>query len=312
MFSFFKNSKNLPEVPSWASYLTKTEYSKFIKSIDSYFYKQNITYRLEDGYLEVGPNDFDFTQLGLVNLSQICKQDEPQNYKKIISRHFDTMVRSNKFDKDFQKIIHDFEQIKQYVAVRLYHQSYFETVGKENTIGKDFAGDIYAALVFDLPDNILSITPEQAEKWNKSIDELFGLGVKNVREACPINVSQESFNNLKIWIVEGNHFFVPNVVFDLDKHPQVIGTYGSLIGIPHRHGVIIYPIENLQVINAITTLIPLIKGMNTEGPGSISNNLFWYNAGVFEDLPYEIQEEGIQFYPTENFTNQLSLLQSKE
>ena len=307
MFSFFKR-KNKPEVPEWASFFSPDEYSKFLKAIEKYFYQKNVTYTLGDGMINAGPNDFGFNILGLTNVAQVCKFDDNRSYNEVVSQHFETMLRVNEFDKDFNKIIDDYEQIKEYLAVRLYDEGYFSSVGKENVVGYTFVGNIYAALVFDLPDGIISIKPEQAEKWNKDFDELIATGIRNIRAKCPIDLSEEPFNDIKIWLAQGDHFFSGNILFDLEKYPQLVGSYGSLIGIPHRHGVIIYPINDIAAVTAINELIPLINGMHQEGPGSVSNQLLWYANGKIEDQPYKIDDDTIQFFPTDNFTSMLNSL----
>jgi hypothetical protein len=48
--------------------------------------------------------------------------------------------------------------------------------------------------------------------------------------------------------------------------------------------------------------------MNGEGPGSISDNIFWYKDGHYENLPYEIVDDKIQFYPPEGFVSMLNSL----
>jgi len=81
---------------------------------------------------------------------------------------------------------------------------------------------------------------------------------------------------------------------------------GSLIGVPHRHAVIIYPIESLQVVQAINRLIPTIHGMHNEGPGSISNKLLWYQDDEFRDLPYGVEGNKLRFMPPEFFVEMLN------
>jgi hypothetical protein len=310
MFSFFKN-KNNREVPEWASFFNESEYSTFLKAIDDYFNKKKITYEPGDGLLTVGANDFGFTNLGLTNVAQVCKQDKPSNYSNIVSRHFEAMIRANHFDAEFKKIVHDFDKVKKYLGVRLYHNSYIANIGQELTIGKDFAGDIYAMLVFDLPDSITNVQPEQAEKWGRNVDELFQTGLQNIRSNYPLKISQEKFNTFTLWFIQGDHFFTPNIVFDLNSFPKFIGSKGSLIGIPHRHSVIIYPIETIETVTAINQLIPTIYGMNEEGPGSVSNNLFWYKDGHFENLPYKIEDRKLQFFPPDSFVDLLNTLTEK-
>jgi len=307
MFSLFKKNSN-PEVPEWASFFNAGEYSEFLKAIANYFNKKKITYELGDGILIVTVKDFGATNLGLMNVAQACKRNRIESYNNIISDHFDTLVKANLFNAEFQKIVDDFDKVKKYIGVRLYNKSYIAQVGKELTIVKNFAGDIYAMLIFDLPSSITNVQPEQAEKWGRGLDELFEIGLQNIRDNYPFDISQQNLNTCTIWFIQGNHFFTPNIVFDLSNFPKFVGSKGSLIGIPHRHSVIVYPIENLETVKAINQLIPIIYGMNAEGPGSVSNNLFWYKDGYFENLPYKIDDKNLQFFPPDNFVDMLNTL----
>jgi hypothetical protein len=307
MFSLFKKNNN-PEVPEWASFFNAGEYSEFLKAIANYFNKKKITYELGDGILTVTVKDFGATNLGLMNVAQACKRSRIENCNNIVSDHFDTLVKANLFNAEFKKIVDDFDKVKKYIGVRLYNKSYIAQVGKEQTIVKDFAGDIYAMLIFDLPSSITNVQPEQAEKWDRSLDELFQIGLQNIRDNNPLDISQQKLNSFTIWFIQANHFFTPNIVFDLNSFPNLVGSKGSLIGIPHRHAVIIYPIENLETVTAINQLIPIIYGMNAEGPGSVSNNLLWYKDGHFENLPYKIDDKNLQFFPPDNFVEMLNTL----
>jgi hypothetical protein len=311
MFSFFKKKSDDGNVPGWASFLNGNEYSAFIKEIDKYFKMLNIEYEIGDGQILVNENEFGFSNLGLVNVAQVCKQAQSKYYKEIITEHFDSLIRANEFDKEFQKIADDFEEVKKYIGVRLYDNDYIAHVGEENTIGKDLAGDIYSMIVFDFPDSVISIKPEQTISWNKSIDELFEIGITNIKAKYPLTITKEEFGEFDIWFVQGQHFFTPNIVFDIENRKELIGSKGSLIGLPHRHSAIIYPIENLEVIKAINGLIPTIYGMNQEGPGSLSNNLFWYKDKVFTQLPYKIEDNKLQFFPPDNFVELLNGLKEK-
>ncbi|HEY8781917.1 MAG TPA: hypothetical protein VIM16_09900 [Mucilaginibacter sp.] len=312
MFSLFKRNKEKAAVPKWASFFNKNEYNEFLDALEDYFYAKNVTYNLGDGQINAGPNDFGFSTLGLTNVAQVCKLDKLKNYKEKVTEHFEALIRTNQFDKEFKKIIHDFEQVKEYIAVRLYPDDYVPETAKEVSVRKHFAGDIIALLVFDLPDSVMSITSDVANKWNKTLDDLFETGIQNIKNKYPLKISKQQVGELEIWFVQGNHFFTPNIVFDLNNQQKLIGSYGSLIGIPHRHAVIIYPIEDMQVIKALNALIPTVHGMNAEGPGSVSNNIFWYKDGEFENLPYKIEEGQIQFYPPESFVNLLNTLESLE
>lgn len=308
MFSFFKKKTNNTDIPKWASFFDDKEYSTFLKELDNYFKSLNIEYELGDGQITVKENKFGFNVLGLTNVAQVCKQDDLKNYKENIAEHFNSMIRANMFDEEFNKIVDKFEEVKKYIGVRLYDNEYVAHVGKENTLGKDFAGDIYSMIVFDFPDSVVSIKPDQTTAWNKTTDELFEIGVSNIKSKYPLTITKETFGEFNIWFVQGDHFFTPNIVFDIENRKELIGSKGSLVGLPHRHSAIIYPIENLEVVKAISGLIPAIYGMNQEGPGSLSNNLFWYRDKIFTQLPYKINEGKLQFYPPDNFVELLNEL----
>jgi hypothetical protein len=48
--------------------------------------------------------------------------------------------------------------------------------------------------------------------------------------------------------------------------------------------------------------------MYNEGPGSISNNLFWYYKGQYINLPYKKEAGKLHFFPPEAFLTMLNNL----
>lgn len=308
MFSIFKKKDN-NKVPKWASFFSKKEYQIFNKEINVYFENLKVDFSINDGIVIIKGNQFGFENLGLINIAQVCKQEQNTKlYKKIINEHFASLIRTHNFEQEFKKISDDFEKVKKYIGLRLYNNEYASHIGKEQTIGKDITAGIYAMVVFDFPDSIINIKPEQTLKWNKSVDEIYEIGKNNIREKYPINTFEEKFENFSIMFGTADHFFTPNIMLDIKKKPELIGEFGSLIGIPHRHSVLVYPIENLEVVKAINGLIPIVYGMNQEGPGSLSNEIFWYFNDTFTELPYKFEDNKLQFIPPNNFLDILNKL----
>ena len=309
MFSIFKRKKQEPEIPEWARFFNQIEYNAFLKAIEDYFSEKNVTYELVgDGTLQTGPNDFGFKTLGLVNAAQTCKQNDLSYYPDIVSDYFNAITKTFAFEKEFQKIITDYEKVQQYICQKIYPYEYFSRIGAEYTISQNIVDDLFAILVFDLPDTVVNIKPEQAAHWHKTNEELFEKAKENSRNNYKFHIVPEKLGNTDIWFVGGDHPFVPNILFELPDHPQLMGTEGAFIGIPHRECAIFYPINSLEVTTAINSLIPTIYGMDQEGPGSISNKLLWYRDGQFENQPYKISDNKIEFYPTENFVEMLDSL----
>jgi len=307
MISLFSSCKGQNRnVPEWANFFDKKEYNCFIDIVEEYFKQKNFKISINDGVVIVENDDFGLNNLGLVNLAQICKQENRNAWKEIVADHFNRMIEANNFETDFNKKIKDFNQIQQYIGVRLYHKEYIETVGRENTVYRELTDEIVELLVFDLPRTVTSIKPENISAWNKQTNELFDIGFKNIKSNYPLEISQQDMKDYKIWFIQSDNVFASNILLDKAELKKYIGKHGSLIGVPHRHAVIIYPIENLEVTKAINSLIPIIKGMNNEGPGSISDKLYWYNDNKLINLPYNIGDNKLQFYPPDDFVTMLN------
>jgi hypothetical protein len=308
MFSFFKKDKN-SNMPEWASFFSSREYLIFIEEIHKYFEKISTTYSIFDGVINVEETVFGHNQLGLLNVGQVCKQSEMEEYGEIIKEHFDALIRTHKFGDYFETIISDFDMIKPYLGVRLYNNDYFEAVGIKNIIGIPLTERINSTLIFDLPDSIRNVKPEEAEKWNLDTNELLKIGVNNIQQKYGWEITKEKIGNFYIWFIQSDHFFAPNIVFDLENRSEISSENGILIAMPHRHAVLIYPIKTLEVVEAINSFIPIVYGMNQEGPGSLTNQIYYYKSEKLLNLPYELSEGKIHFSPPDEFVEVLNKLQ---
>lgn len=305
MFSFFKKNQSDTEAPGWASFFTQRQYKEFLKAIEKYFYEKDVVYTIEDGVLSAEANDYGFGEAELLNLAQDCLGADISFYQRVVDEHFDSLARACAFEKEFGDIKHDFEKIKEHIGVRLYPADFYEETGKDNSIAKEFAGDIYAMLVYDTEDSILTVKPEDAEKWGKPTDELFETGIKNIWDKYGVQLSEEEIEGFGIWVAQAQHFFTANIVFDTETLNDISGREGLLAGLPNRHAALLYPINDVQTGEFIDKLIVVVHNLYNQGPGSLSDNIFWYKDGHFENLPYTVEEGEIQFSPPESFAKML-------
>lgn len=294
-------------MPEWAPFASDAEYSAFIAEVERYFKQLNIPIELDDGIVHTGENDKGFGKLGLMNVAQFCAQAQPKDYRALVAGHFNTLQRTTQFSNDFDKIASNFEAIKQYLAVRVHDKEYVRTIA-EYSVGKPIGEGLFAALVFDFPDSVQNVTREQLEPWGKSIEELLEIGTKNVFDSDQISLKMENMGEFRAWLATSDSFFAANVIFELERWGYLVGSHGSLIGLPHRHAAFIYPIENLEVITAINGLIVMTRGMYDEGPGSLSQKLFWYHEGKFKIFPHEVEDGRLVIQPTEEFMEMLNAL----
>jgi len=301
MFSFFKRNKSSQPAPEWTPFSNMDDYKQFIKYVEGYFSRKGLNYTIEGDAVVVTDTSWKFGQMGLANLAQVCNQSRRSEWKSIVNRHFDTMQKTSEFDEAFYRQAHEYSFAAPYIGVRLYPNNYVSYIGEEVVIHRQVADDLMAILVFDFDHGVSNIKPETTIQWNRSNEQLFEIGLANIRQKYAAETVTERIDDTDIWVIQGDHFFVANSV--LDAHLQSIpsGAFGSLIGIPHRHAVLAYPISDLGLVNLLPQFAYIVQGMYGEGPGSISESLYWYRDGELMRLPYTIEEESFAFTPPQEF-----------
>lgn len=296
--------------PAWANFFTPQQYRAFLNGVEAYFAQQKRAIVLGDGVVYVDdPKSGGKHQLGLLNLAQMCARNEEKEWPEVIADHFRTLEKSHNEQKVLEERLSDFDRVAELLSVRLWPENYLAELDRAKILHrKDLPGTI-SALVFDLPSSIRNVTPEEAQAWGKSPAELFDIGLANVRETCIPDVSeQEMGEGVTLTLFSDESFFVASHALLLDQHPECVGPFGALVGIPHRHVLLAYPIEDLRVMQAVPMIIPVIAGMERDGPGSISPMLYWYQDGDFTNLPYRIEKNTLHFSPPEDFVEMLNLL----
>jgi hypothetical protein len=298
-------------IPEWATFFSEKEYSVFSKAVDSYLKgKLKLVYEIRDGVVEIQDNQYGLSNLGLMNVAQMCRQGKVEQYSQIVEYHFNLIREANAFKASFQKIEKDFDQVRQYIAVRIYDLDYIEAVGMEHVISRDFAESLHAVLVYDFPSAIENIRPEKSASWNKSLDELFDIGIENVRKNYGFDVKPAELGADKdiLYFCETEHFFAPNVLFDIEKHSQIVGKSGSLIAVPTRHLAVIYPINDLNVVRVSNLFFGFVRSIFENNPGSLTQKIYWYHDGNFIHLPYEHENDRIKFFPPQEYLDELNRL----
>jgi len=104
-------------------------------------------------------------------------------------------------------------------------------------------------------------------------------------------------NEISVYVITDASFYTATLALLIDEYPELIGTYGSLVCIPHRQLIACYPVEDIQVLKAIDQLMPIVDQLFREGPGSISPHIYWFQDGGYSAISYEIQSKKIYFPP---------------
>jgi hypothetical protein len=311
MMDWFWKKKS--RVPAWADFFSEAEYAAFLDAVAGYFKSLGLACEIDDGMVQLPENEYGFGRLGLDNLARFCKQNDSRDYASIVREHFDGMIEDSRFRREFETVKTDFGQIRKYIAVRLYDEAYMACLGKEYFIGKAFAGELFAAVVYDFPHTIVNVRPEDAQPWGKSVDELLGIGLANVRDNYATPPEAVEFGEEKdcFFVVETPHFFAPNILFELETRPRLLGKGGALAAAPCRNAALVYPIKDMRVLDAIHILVATTARMHENNPGALTREIYWYRRGVFTPIPYKIAEKSIKIAPPQEFVDLLDLLAKK-
>lgn len=314
MFNFFKKKKQnevKKEKPSWSPFDTAELHNYFESEVSKYFQAKGIDHEIVNGIVKIPKADFGLGELGLHNIAQYCQNNGKDAFRKNIAGHFDSLIRGHEFGKKFDEIRSDYVQVKPYVRVRMYNVDYVQHIGLDKTVGKVIAEQLYAMLVYDLPDTVESVKPSMLDEWNVPMEEVWENALENTFSEYPPIILERELQGIPFKTVEADHFFSPNIVLNMDQHPALVGSYGSLVSIPTRHIVLIYPINDINVLQALNTQILVTKGLSEKGPGSISSAIFWYHKGIMKHQPLEHKNGEITFAPTPGFVELLNDLSSQ-
>lgn len=260
--------------------------------------------------MKVDNHEYLTGELWLIALAKTCKQNKLANYRQIIESHFNEVLEFRKFQKEFEKIKEDFEQIKQYFAVSVLDRKYIEASGMESFVYKKITDELFAVLVFDFPHTVMTIKPEELKAWGKTEYELFKVGIENAsKNYVPKAVTVEiGLNKDILYVFEEDHFFVLNILFELENHENLIGKGGCLVATPGRSFAIIYPINDLSVVRVVNNLCIIVPEIYNTYSTPLINEIYWYKEGKFTVLPYENYNKSLKFFPPDEFTEMLRSL----
>lgn len=303
MWPFRKRPKPEPDpAPWWAEFFTGAQYADFIAEVLSYFNRQGAKVEIDEGVVCRQDGSDDPPRMGLLNLAQVCNQADRADWSAIISDHFGKVSSPREFEAGLAR--RSFEDIAPLLAARLWSDEILGTLSEDKIICREDLHGTITALVFDLPESVRNVTREEADRWDRSDDELFSVAVANVRN-MPAEAFEQEVEGGRLLGFTGNSFFVASRALFLEDYPHCIGPKGSLVAVPHRHMLLCCPIEDLGVLKVLNLFISATRGMFRDGPGSISPNVYWYRDGEMTNLPYETGDNEVRFMPPPEFVTML-------
>ena len=247
-----------------------------IQNYEEHFKEQYFIIKEENDYFDVG------TEVGLTNLYNICSQNDKSQWKNIIKNHFSQVKISRDEEKAILPKLEKFETGKEYLKLRIYPIDYKDQISK-SSIFESSMDDYISVVVIDFPSTIKNLTKEYLEKWNLSEKEILEIAKENT-----LKNNKEEFEEYKISdtfsvsvMLSDTNIFVTSSIYDLNKKYNSISKYGAFVAIPNRYGIILKNINKETINNDIVQMMGLVNYMYQQGPGSITNTIYWFDGKHF-------------------------------
>lgn len=287
--------------PDWAGFFSAAEYAQFLAAVREVLRAEGF----EDGTLDDalgtgvvklhGPDAL----LGLRELAQICRGvPRVADWPAAIARYVDGMI-AGRTELDALPV-DDFDAIRDRVKVRLYSHAALDAMPPA-LVRRNVAEGLDAVLVLDLPETIVTVSSTVRQKWDIEDDALFDIARDNVeRMDAPSVEDIELSEDVPGRALVGDSFFTASHLLHIARYVDP-PERGLLVGVPHRHVVVLHRIEDRRVVHAIRAMLAMVRGMHHEGPGSISDQLYWWRDGRITLLPSEIRDGRLVFTPPDKF-----------
>jgi hypothetical protein len=295
------------DVPEWAKFFGPDDYRAFLTAVDEEMRRRDIPFEFGDGTVHVSLPDGEKADYGLLNLAQTCHATGSTEWASTIREHFDNAFRSSRDSEELDAKSDSLEAVRACIKVRLYHTDYRDQMGGSGLIHRVPAEGLIETLVYDLPGSVRTVPPDHVTRWGVPEDELFRIGLANVKAEQPPPVLQtfEVGKGAAIRALVGDSFFTASHALFLEDHLDPPSPFGAVIAVPHRHAVLFHAIADMRVIAAVNSMIPIAFGMYQEGPGSLSPGLYWWRSGTLTALPSKVTAQSISFSPPAEFVNEV-------
>lgn len=288
------------DVPSWAWFFGHEDYDAFVQAVSDDLSRRSDQVWIGDGVAAI---ELDARQhrFGLLNLAQLCNLSHRDGWPDLIRRHFDGIIRTAG-GTDLEALSSSFEAARHRLKVRIYASDLFEGRLEGAPVWRPVADGLVAALVYDLPDAVVTVSRHTLARWPVTVDEAFDIAMSNVlredpMDAEPVGSSAEG----EVFVLEGPSFFVSSHLLVLEQHLDPAPRCGALVCIPDRHTLLFSPIHDMSVLDAMNTMVSIGERRFAHGPGSIRPTVYWWRDGELVPLPAAVEQDAIRLDPPRDF-----------
>lgn len=253
---------NRGEPPDWASPLDAAQFTEFCQQLQDTLAPHGGA-RLGDGFIVVPGRA---TKYGLTNLLQAWALAEPAGRADLVALHFHNLFETEAAAPPTP------EQLTSLIRPRVRNRDQAGAVSVP-ALSQTVAEGVDAVLVVDLPTAVANLQPEQMAATGKTMPELWELAISQIDDGQPVQL-EDLGNGVTAHV--GESFFVASRVLDLEHFSGEMPAHGALVAVPHRHILLMHPIETTRARNALNSMVGAADHFYRQGPGSIVPHVFWW------------------------------------
>ena len=283
-------------LPDWSPFDDGRTHQAFLDAVEADLRRRAIPYTMDEGVVLVPTEGEDEPgQFGLSNLSQQCAAAEREDWSRVIATHF-TSVFSIK-GRDLEALAADYAQVRPILRIRLMPDESMGGVSVPGSTVRAIAPGIQAVLVYDFPDSTASVHVDHLAGWPVDTDAAFGQALANLdQEPSPLSEDMEVDPGTSVRIWYGDSFYVATQALRLTDVLQP-GTTDALVAVPNRHTLIVHPIVDGGAVAAMQPIYRLAAQLFREGPGSISDQPYWWHDGELVAIPHHVKGRDVTVVP---------------
>ena len=229
----------------------------------------------------------------LRNVRQICASLERDRWYGVIVEHLAGLASIRAAPRGYA----DLERVRPLLRSRLYDESEFLLA---DVLARPLAPGVVEALVVVEDGAIGTIPRPDARHWAEDLDNLYALARRQVREEGRPAVRDVDLDGVTLTAVESPSFFTTTHLFWL---PDLVDlpADGALVALPTRYLMLVHPVRDASVVDAVQAMIVNTQALHEQGPGSLSPHLYWWRDGGLTLLPATVEPERISFRPPPEF-----------
>ncbi len=280
------------DVPDWASVMDRAEFTAFTDAVVDDLMRRGMRATIEDGYAVVDRGADEPYRFGLSNLVQLCHQIERRDWSRVIAEHFSNLLMT--MGRDLDALAADYAQVAPILRVRVMPDA-SQGLDLSGSVTRPIAAGIQAVLVYDFPDSTANVHLEHLDGWPVDADGAFAQGLANQVEPLQTPTRRDT-EEIELSLYLGEDFYVATWALRLeDVLPP--GTTDAIVAVPTRSSLIVHPIVDKRAIASLTAVYRVAVTVANAGPGSISDQPYWWHEGSFTVVPHHVDGDEIVVVP---------------